>query len=36
MSFFNFDKNELEEYFSIDENTPQKVIKKYRNVIDIF
>ena len=36
MSFFNFDKKELEEYFSIDEKTPQKVIKRYKNIIDIF
>lgn len=36
MSFFNFDKGELEKYFSIDENTPEKVIKKYTNVIDVF
>ncbi len=39
MSFFNFDEKELEEYFTIDENTPEKKIKKYTNIIglsDIF
>ncbi len=36
MSFFNFNKGELEKYFSIDENTPEKLIKKYTNVIDVF
>jgi len=36
MSFFNFNKNELEEYFSIDEKTPQKVIKRYKSIIDVF
>jgi hypothetical protein len=36
MSFFNFDQGELEKYFSIDRNTPENVIKKYVNVIDVF
>ncbi len=36
MSFFNFDKAELEEYFSIDEQTPEKKIKKYTNIIELF
>ena len=36
MSFFNFNKNELEEYFSIDQHTPESKIKKYTNVIDLF
>ena len=29
MSFFDFNKKELEEYFSIDYSTPAKVIRKY-------
>ncbi len=36
MSFFNFDKNELEEYLSIDDKTPERKIKKYTNYIDVF
>jgi len=36
MSFFDFKKDELEKYFSIDEKTPQKVINKYINVIEVF
>ncbi len=35
MSFFDFKKNELEEYFNIDESTPKKRIKKYTNTIGI-
>ncbi len=36
MSFFNFDKKELEEYFSIDEKTPEEKIRKYTNIIELF
>ncbi len=36
MSFFNFNKNELEEYFSIDQHTPESKIKKYTSVIELF
>jgi len=36
MSFFDFSKNELEEYFSINEKTPDKKIKRYTNLIELF
>ena len=36
MSFFNFKNEELENYFSINEKTPQKVIKKYTNLVSLF
>jgi len=36
MSFFNFNKEELEEYFLIDHKTPESKIKKYTNLIDLF
>ncbi len=36
MSFFNFKKNELEDYFAIDENTPERKVKKYTNYINPF
>jgi len=36
MSFFDFKKDELEKYFSINETTPQKTINKYLNVIEIY
>ncbi len=36
MSFFDFNKKELEEYFSINEKTPDSRIKRYTNVIDLF
>ena len=36
MSFFNFKKDELEKYFSINETTSQRSINKYLNVIEIF
>ncbi len=36
MSFFDFNKNELAEYMSIDKNTPEKKINKYINVIGVF
>ena len=36
MSFFNFNKKELEEYFAIDDKTSEKKIKRYSNVITIF
>jgi len=36
MSFFNFDKKELEAYFAIDENTPEKKIHRYTAYIDPF
>ncbi len=35
MSFFNFNKDELEEYFFIDHTTSDKKIKKYINYISI-
>jgi len=28
-SFFDFKNNEIEQYFSIDENTPDKIVKRY-------
>ncbi len=36
MSFFDFSKDELEEYFSIDEQTSSKKIRRYTNFIDIY
>ncbi len=36
MSFFDFNKAELEEYFSINEQTPDKKIRRYTNFIDIY
>ena len=36
MSFFDFSKAELEAYFSIDEQTPDKKIRRYTNFIDIY
>lgn len=36
MSFFNFSKSELEEYFSIDEQTPDKKIRRFINFIDLY
>ncbi len=36
MSFFNFSKEELEEYFNINHKTPKKKIRRYINYIDIF
>jgi PAS domain S-box-containing protein len=32
LSFFDFKKNQLDEYFAINENTPEKTIKKYMNI----
>jgi len=36
MSFFDFNGKELEAYFEIDAKTPEKFIKKYTNIIDLF
>ena len=36
MSFFDFKKDELEKYFSINEKTSQRIINKYLNVIEVF
>jgi hypothetical protein len=36
MSFFNYSKKELDEYFAIDNSTPEKKISKYTNLIGIF
>ena len=35
MSFFDFSKAELEEYFSINDQTPDKKIRSYINFIDL-
>ncbi len=31
-SYFDFDREEIEKYFSIDENTPERVIRKFMEV----
>lgn len=36
MSFFNFKNEELENYFAINEKTPEKAIKKYTNLVSLF
>ncbi len=36
MSFFDFSKAELEEYFSINEQTPVKRIRRFTNYIDLY
>ncbi len=36
MSFFDFSKEELEDYFSIDDQTPEKKIRRFTNYIDIY
>ncbi len=36
MSFFNFNKDELETYFSIDAKTPESVINKFTSTIELF